>query len=92
MGTVYRGWQHSVDREVAIKVVHAKLVDDRSAIKRFLREARLASRLAHPNIVNVYDFGQTDDGMLYLVMELLARPHARRTCSRPSGRLAEARS
>ncbi len=70
MGTVYRGWQLSVDREVAIKVIHHKLADDRSAVKRFLREARLASRLSQPNIVNVYDFGQSG-GVLYLVMELL---------------------
>ena len=71
MGTVYRGWQLSVDREVAIKVIHAKLASDRTAVKRFLREARLSSRLSQPGIVNVYDFGQTDDGILYLVMELI---------------------
>ena len=70
MGTVYRGWQLSVDREVAIKVIHPKLSNDRSAVKRFLREARLASRLSQPNIVNVYDFGQSGT-VLYLVMELL---------------------
>ncbi|HEU4613944.1 MAG TPA: protein kinase [Kofleriaceae bacterium] len=70
MGTVYRGWQLSVDREVAIKVIHPKLAGDRSTVKRFLREARLASRLSQPNIVNVYDFGQSE-GVLYLVMELL---------------------
>jgi tRNA A-37 threonylcarbamoyl transferase component Bud32 len=71
MGTVYRAIQVSVDREVAIKVVHPKLADDRQAAKRFLREARLASRLNQPNIVNVIDFGQTEDGVLFLVMELL---------------------
>jgi serine/threonine protein kinase len=71
MGTVYRAWQLSVDREVAVKVVHAKLANDRTAAKRFLREARLASRLSQPNIVNVHEFGQTEDGVLYLVMELL---------------------
>ena len=71
MGTVYRGWQLSVDREVAIKVIHAKLATDRTVVKRFLREARLSSRLSQPGIVNVYDFGQTDDGILYLVMELI---------------------
>jgi serine/threonine-protein kinase len=70
MGTVYRGWQLSVDREVAIKVVSPKLASDRNAVKRFLREARLASRLSQPNVVNVYDFGQADN-ILYLVMELL---------------------
>src|SRR5258706_618589 len=63
MGTVYRGWQMSVDREVAIKVIHPKLASVRQVAKRFLREARLSSRLNQPNIVNVYDFGQTDDGI-----------------------------
>jgi hypothetical protein len=53
MGTVYRGWQLSVDREVAIKVIHPKLSDDRSAVKRFLREARRASRLSQPTIGTV---------------------------------------
>ena len=78
MGTVYRGWQRSVDREVAIKVIHPKFASMRPVAKRFLREARLASRLSQPNIVNVYDFGQTEDGILYLVMELLrGRPLAR---------------
>jgi serine/threonine-protein kinase len=70
MGTVYRAQQLSIDREVAIKVIHPALSSDRTAVKRFLREARLASRLSQPNIVNVYDFGQHED-LLYLVMELL---------------------
>ena len=71
MGTVYRGWQITVDREIAIKVIHPKLASDRIAVKRFLREARLSSRLNQPNIVNVYDFGQTEDGILFIAMELL---------------------
>ncbi len=71
MGAVYRAHQHSVDREVAIKVVHASLISDPEAIKRFLREAKLTSRLNHPNAVGVLDFGQTDDGVFYLVMELV---------------------
>jgi serine/threonine protein kinase len=72
MGAVYRAHQHSVDREVAIKVVHSTLMADPEAIKRFLREARLTSKLSHPNAVGVLDFGQTDDGVFYLVMELVA--------------------
>jgi serine/threonine protein kinase len=72
MGAVYRASQHSVGREVAIKVVSAHLVSEPDVIKRFLREAKLASRLSHPNAVGVIDFGQTDDGVFYLVMELVA--------------------
>ncbi|HEX7836894.1 MAG TPA: serine/threonine-protein kinase [Kofleriaceae bacterium] len=71
MGAVYRATQHSVGREVAIKVVNAHLVSEPEAIKRFLREAKLSSRLGHPNAVTVIDFGQTDDGVFYLVMELV---------------------
>jgi serine/threonine protein kinase len=72
MGAVYRGRQLSVDREVAIKVMHPALAADREVAKRFLREARLASSLAAPGIVSVFEFGQTRDGILYLVMELIA--------------------
>ena len=71
MGAVYRARQHSMGREVAIKVLTAGLVSDPTSIKRFLREAKLASRLNHPNVVSVLDFGQTQDGVFYLVMELV---------------------
>lgn len=71
MGAVYRGWQHSVGREVAIKVIRSNVSTDRVTAKRFLREAKLASRLAQPSTVGVLDFGQSDDGILYLAMELL---------------------
>ncbi|MBL8949224.1 MAG: serine/threonine protein kinase [Myxococcaceae bacterium] len=70
MGAVYRAWQHSVGREVALKVIAGRQAANPTAAKRFLREARLASRLVQPNIVGVVDFGQTPDGMLYLAMEL----------------------
>jgi serine/threonine protein kinase len=72
MGAVYRARQHAMGREVAIKVVSPNLVKDAPTIKRFLREAKLASRLVHPNIVSVLDFGQTADGLFYLVMELVS--------------------
>src|SRR5688572_22100423 len=71
MGAVYRSTQHQLGREVAIKVVTPGLVKDPLVIKRFLREAKLASRLSHPNAVSVLDFGQTDDGLFFLVMELV---------------------
>ncbi len=72
MGAVYRAEQHSVGRAVAIKVVNTALVSDPEVVKRFLREAKIASKLAHPNAVAVLDFGQTDDGVFYLVMELVS--------------------
>ncbi len=71
MGSVYRAAQHSVEREVAVKVVNPHLISDHDVIRRFLREAKLASKLAHPHTVGVLDFGSTDDGVFFLVMELV---------------------
>ncbi|MSP63523.1 MAG: serine/threonine protein kinase [Myxococcales bacterium] len=71
MGAVYRAWQHSVERQVAVKVIHVGRGRDGAAAKRFLREVKLTSRISHPNTVTVLDFGQCADGMLYLAMELL---------------------
>jgi eukaryotic-like serine/threonine-protein kinase len=71
MGRVYRAEQRALGRVVAIKVVHKHLLGDRESVSRFYTEARAASSLNHPNSVSVFDFGRTDDGMLYLVMEYL---------------------
>src|SRR5262249_52062054 len=71
MGTVYRAWQASVEREVAIKVIHAGFSRDSVAVHRFEREARLASKLSQPNTVSVIDFGRTPDNRLFLAMELI---------------------
>jgi eukaryotic-like serine/threonine-protein kinase len=71
MGTVYQGVQLSVKRPVAIKVIRDDLGHDQATVQRFLREAHLLTRIAHPNIVDVFDCGETSDGLLYIVMELL---------------------
>src|SRR5690606_9727937 len=71
MGVVYRAQQHSMDREVAVKILHPSFATDTEAVRRFLHEARAATRLDHPNVITVFDFGRTDDGLLYIVMELL---------------------
>jgi len=71
MGTVYRGRQLSMDRDVAIKVVRRDLAHNAKVVKRFMREARVVSRLRSPHVVPVIDFGQSPDGVLFLVMELL---------------------
>jgi serine/threonine-protein kinase len=60
-----------MDKPVAVKVLRAELASDTEAVARFHREARSASRLDHESIIRVTDFGQTDDGLLFLVMELL---------------------
>ena len=71
MGTVYLAHQASMGRDVAIKVLRPEYSHNRLAIKRFHREARAASRLAHPNTITVYDSGQSEDGLLYQVIEYL---------------------
>lgn len=71
MGTVYRGTHLLIDRAVAIKVLSQRFVGDETAQQRFRREARAAGRMQHPNAVMVNDFGTTEDGWLYIVMELL---------------------
>ncbi|MCK6546178.1 protein kinase, partial [Myxococcota bacterium] len=67
MGRVYLATQLRMDRPVAIKVMHA--TGDVRFAKRFVREASIASQLTHPNIVSVYDYGETEDGELFMVME-----------------------
>ncbi|MDB4937144.1 MAG: protein kinase [Labilithrix sp.] len=71
MGRVYRAEQTNLGRTVAIKIIHPHLVGEENAAARFITEARAASRLNHPNSVAVIDFGKTEDGQLYLVMEFL---------------------
>jgi len=71
MGRVYRAEQRMLGRTVAIKVIHPHLLADEQSLARFYTEARAASRLNHPNSVSIIDFGRTDDGILYLVMEHL---------------------
>ena len=71
MGTVYRARHLLIDRPVAIKVLNQRFVEDEAARTRFRREARAAGRLQHTNAVTVTDFGESQDGYVYLVMELL---------------------
>ncbi len=70
MATVYLATDLRLERRVAIKVMHGHLADDSQFKQRFIQEARSAARLAHPNVVNVFDQGQ-DSEMAYLVMEYL---------------------
>src|SRR6476661_2607694 len=68
MATVYEATDLRLDRTVAVKVMHEGLVDDEEFVSRFQREARAAARLAHHNVVAVFDTGD-DNGTLFLVME-----------------------
>jgi serine/threonine-protein kinase len=71
MGAVYRATQTGLSRNVALKILKADVSLKRDAVTRFHREAKAMSLLVHPNTVRVFDFGETDDGLLYLAMELL---------------------
>ncbi len=71
MGRVYRAFQRGLDRDVAVKVLHRELSSNKELVGRFIREAKLASRIVHPNVVQVHLAGQLPDGALYIVMEYL---------------------
>ncbi|MEU3145188.1 Stk1 family PASTA domain-containing Ser/Thr kinase [Streptomyces sp. NPDC006999] len=71
MATVYRAVDTRLDRVLALKVMHPALAADGSFVDRFIREAKSVARLAHPNVVQVFDQG-TDRGYVYLAMEYIA--------------------
>ncbi|HEX8707375.1 MAG TPA: protein kinase [Pyrinomonadaceae bacterium] len=71
MGAVYRGTHILMDKTVAIKVLHPALAADDKIVARFSREARAASRISHPHALNVTDFGESSNGVVFLVMEYL---------------------
>jgi serine/threonine protein kinase len=71
MGIVYRARHQVIARDVAIKFLHARYTRDPTSRQRFLGEARAANQINHENIIDITDFGETDDGLVYLVMEYL---------------------
>jgi serine/threonine-protein kinase len=71
MATVYAAHHRLVDRPCAIKVMSERFAKSEVIRERFRREAKAAQKLAHPNIIEIFDQGETPDGYLYLVMELL---------------------
>ncbi len=70
MGEVYRAHDERLDRDVAIKVLHASVAQDAGRLARFEREAKAVAKLDHPNILAIHDFG-TSEGVTYAVTELL---------------------
>jgi serine/threonine-protein kinase len=83
MASVYEATDLRLDRTVAVKIMHAGLGDDDAFAARFVREARAAAKLSHPNVVAVYDQGE-DDGTVYLVMELVSGHTLRDTVTKES--------
>ncbi len=70
-GSVWCARNELIDRAVAVKVLHRSLASDPERLQRFFQEARACGRVRHPSVVEVLDLGQGDDGILFLVMELL---------------------
>ncbi|HXV71267.1 MAG TPA: Stk1 family PASTA domain-containing Ser/Thr kinase [Acidimicrobiia bacterium] len=70
MADVYEGRDNELNRRVAIKVLHSQFSADEAFVKRFRREAQAAANLSHPNIVGIYDWGQSE-GTYYIVMEIV---------------------
>jgi serine/threonine protein kinase len=71
-GVVYEGYDEELQRRVAIKVPHRRLVAQPEALQTYLKEARILARLDHPHIVPVHDVGRTDDGLCFVVSKFIA--------------------
>lgn len=71
MGAVYEANQLKLNREVAVKLMHGQITNNDEAKLRFIREAKVSGALHHPNAVKIFDFGEDEQGRLYLVMEKL---------------------
>src|SRR5439155_12526164 len=74
MGAVFRARHVKVGRPFAVKVLHPRLLVDKKVLQRFEREAELAGRLRHPNVIGVVDVGETTEGMRYMVMDFAEGP------------------
>lgn len=71
MGKVFRGTRLNLNDIVAVKILHTEHTADQQAVERFRREARTSAQLKHPNTVTIYDFGVTEEGFCYIVMEFV---------------------
>ena len=71
MGAVYQARQEAIDQDIAIKVLLSEAARSPEIVQRFHREAKVISMLTHPNIIRVFIFGRTEEGLLYLAMEFV---------------------
>jgi serine/threonine-protein kinase len=93
MGAVYLARRVLIGDEVAVKVLHARFINNETLVERFRREARAAAQLHHPNVVTIHDYGEARgrEGFAYIVMELV-RGEPLRDLLRREGRLSAARA
>jgi serine/threonine-protein kinase len=82
MGAVFAGEHRFLGTRVAIKVLHGTYANNQAVTQRFFQEAKSSLEIGHPNIIKILDFGQTGDGQLYLVMELLEGASLAQTLAR----------
>lgn len=92
MGQVYEAVHDQMKRRAAIKVLHKKFAHNRQIAARFLNEARATSMVQHPSLVQIYEYGQTDDGMAFLVMEFLEGGTLRQKLEALGGRFSAERA
>jgi serine/threonine-protein kinase len=71
MGAVYLATHTLLEKQVALKVLHGEFVRKPDLVERFIQEAKAASRIRHENVIDISDFGKTDDGYVFFAMELL---------------------
>lgn len=90
MGAVYLAFDHDLHRKVALKFLHDDLVSDPGKVQRFRQEARAASALNHPNIITIFEIGQTDDGKHFIATEFVDGETLRRLMAGKEMTLPEA--
>jgi eukaryotic-like serine/threonine-protein kinase len=71
MGVILQARHLRMGRDVAVKILHPHIAQDETVVARFEREVSLAQKLSHPNSIRLYDFGEAENGLIYVVMELL---------------------
>src|SRR5215475_7999768 len=92
MGTVYQAEHALIEKKIALKVLFPDLTRRADLVARFLQEAKSASRIGHENVIDISDFGQSPEGMVYIAMEFLEGQDLARLMRAEGGTLDWARA